>query len=68
MRGLDLDLDVIQDAFVAITMVARDVADGIARMGDFLCPADRVLNRRRAPKMADFCYSLVPNCTLHSIY
>jgi hypothetical protein len=45
VRGRDLDATL--DAFVAITMVARDVADGIARMGDFLCLADRALNRRR---------------------
>jgi hypothetical protein len=34
MRGLDLDAT--QDAFVAITMIARDVEDGIARMGVFV--------------------------------
>src|SRR5829696_9322113 len=42
VRGVDLDAAL--DAFVAITMVARDVAGGIARKGDFLCPADRTLN------------------------
>src|SRR5215212_2272875 len=52
----DLDLDAALDAFVATTMVARDVAGGIARMGDFVVP-DRSSPQpaTRPPKMADFC-------------
>ena len=46
MRGLDLDAT--QDAFVAITMVAWDVADSIARMGD-LCARQMELPTDDAP-------------------
>ena len=47
------DLDATQDAFVAITIVAWDVADRIVRMGDF-CAQQIEFSTEDAPKNGRF--------------